>query len=77
MFGGNVTGNLRNIGNEGRRASLKLENNRGFANSQLEPGTNNKGLAFGPFGSKSEFGTNTGPFGKSSGPSSLPNEGAQ
>ena len=69
--------NFGNIGNEGRRASLKLENNRGFGNSQVEQGTNNKGLLFGPFGSKSESGTNNGPFGKSSGPTSLPNEGVQ
>jgi hypothetical protein len=74
---GKCNRNFGNIGNEGRRASLKLENNRGFGNSQVEQGTNNKGLLFGPFGSKSESGTNNGPFGKSSGPTSLPNEGVQ
>ena len=58
------------MGNEGRRASLKIENNRGFGNSQVEPGTNISGLAFGPFGSKSAFG-------KSTGPTSLPNDAAQ
>ena len=65
------------MGNEGRRASLKIESNRGFGHSQVKTGTTSSGLALGPFGSKSAFGTNTGPFGTTSGPTSLPNDAVQ
>ena len=74
---GKCNRNSGNMVNEHRRASLKIESKRGFGNDQGEPSTNDSTLALGAFVSKSTFGTNNGPLGKSSVPVSLPKEGVQ